>query len=114
MQALYWNGARLQLRKTYPTPLACERRALVRVRCAGVCSTDLQIMKGYMGFRGVPGHEFVGEVCEGPSDLVGKRVVGEINFACGTCEMCHRGLGRHCPARSVMGILHADDRIPLD
>ena len=80
----------------------------MRVRCAGVCSTDLQIMKGYMGFRGVPGHEFVGEVCEGPSDLVGKRVVGEINFACGTCEMCHRGLGRHCPARSVMGILHAD------
>jgi len=108
MQALYWNGARLQLRKTYPIPLVRDRTALVRVRCAGVCSTDLQILKGYMGFRGVPGHEFVGEVSEGPSELIGKRVVGEINFACGTCEMCRRGLGRHCPTRSVMGILNAD------
>lgn len=108
MQALYWNGARLQLRKKYPTPLAHEHMALVRVRCAGVCSTDLQILKGYMGFRGVPGHEFVGEVCEGPDELRGKRVVGEINFACGACEMCRRGLGRHCPTRSVMGILNAD------
>ncbi|HEV8342222.1 MAG TPA: alcohol dehydrogenase catalytic domain-containing protein, partial [Candidatus Binatia bacterium] len=75
---------------------------------AGICSTDLQIFKGYMGFRGVPGHEFVGEVQEGPEDLVGKRVVGEINFSCGECEFCRRGLGRHCSKRRVMGILDAD------
>lgn len=61
-----------------------------------------------MGFTGVPGHEFVGSVSEGPRPLVGKRVVGEINFACGRCESCARDLGRHCPNRSVMGILNAD------
>jgi len=108
MQALEWNGARLRLRKKYPTPPATERLALVRVRLAGICSTDLQLLKGYMYFRGVPGHEFVGEVREGPAELVGKRVVGEINFACGACETCQRGIGRHCPTRSVMGILNAD------
>jgi threonine dehydrogenase-like Zn-dependent dehydrogenase len=61
-----------------------------------------------MGFHGVPGHEFIGEVHEGLAGLIGKRVVGEINFACGACETCRRGLGRHCPTRSVMGILNAD------
>jgi threonine dehydrogenase-like Zn-dependent dehydrogenase len=80
----------------------------VRVRLAGICATDLQIFQGYMDFQGVPGHEFVGEVCAGPSSLIGTRVVGEINFACGHCPFCTRGLGRHCPARRVMGILHAD------
>lgn len=108
MHALYWDGNRLRLQKKYPTPRATERLALVRVRFAGICSTDLQIMKGYMSFHGVPGHEFVGEVYEGPAELMGKRVVGEINFACGTCQMCQQGLGRHCPTRSVMGILNAD------
>jgi threonine dehydrogenase-like Zn-dependent dehydrogenase len=82
--------------------------ALVRVRLAGICSTDLQIFKGYMDFRGVPGHECVGEVCAGPPALIGKRVVGEINFACGRCAWCGRGLERHCPERRVMGILRAD------
>jgi len=75
---------------------------------AGICSTDLQIFKGYMDFTGVPGHEFVGEVAEGPSELMGKRVVGEINFACGTCDTCRGGMSRHCPTRQVMGILNAD------
>lgn len=83
-------------------------RALVKVHLAGICSTDLQILKGYMGFVGVPGHEFVGSVSEGPSALVGKRVVGEINFGCGRCDYCRRDLSRHCPNRSVMGILNAD------
>lgn len=108
MQALCWDGSRLRLQKKYPLPQVDEHLALVRVRLAGICSTDLQIMQGYMGFRGVPGHEFVGEVHEGPVDLVGKRVVGEINFTCGSCDMCHRGLGRHCPTRRVMGIVNAD------
>jgi threonine dehydrogenase-like Zn-dependent dehydrogenase len=92
MHALYWDGNRLRLQRKYPAPRATEHLALVRVHLAGICSTDLQILKGYMGFHGVPGHEFVGEVHEGPAELVGKRVVGEINFACGTCEMCRRGL----------------------
>jgi threonine dehydrogenase-like Zn-dependent dehydrogenase len=61
-----------------------------------------------MGFQGVPGHEFVGEVQSGPSPLLGKRVVGEINFACGRCTLCAQQLGRHCPERRVMGILRAD------
>lgn len=108
MQALCWDGSRLRFHKKYPLPRTDEHLSLVRVRLAGICSTDLQILQGYMGFRGVPGHEFVGEVCDGPAELVGQRVVGEINFACGQCDLCHDGLGRHCPTRSVMGILNAD------
>ena len=108
MLALHWDGQRLRLKRSYPTPQATESTALVRVRLAGICATDLQIFKGYMGFTGVPGHEFVGEVNEGPADLVGKRVVGEINFACGACAACLQGLGRHCSTRRVMGILNAD------
>ena len=129
MQALYWDGHELSLNSSYPTPQtskiedreskivgatggrpesANDQVALVKVHLAGICSTDLQILKGYMDFRGVPGHEFVGSVVEGPQELIDKRVVGEINFACGRCDYCHRGLGRHCPSRSVMGILGAD------
>jgi threonine dehydrogenase-like Zn-dependent dehydrogenase len=73
-----------------------------------MCATDLQILQGYMGFQGVPGHEFVGEVSTGPVELVGTRVVAEINFACGHCPVCMQGLARHCPGRRVMGILNAD------
>ncbi|MBI2985543.1 MAG: alcohol dehydrogenase catalytic domain-containing protein, partial [Deltaproteobacteria bacterium] len=108
MQALHWNGTHLKLDLSYPAPKVDERTTLVRVCLAGICSTDLQIFKGYMGFRGVPGHEFVGEVKEGPVGLIGKRVVGEINFACGSCDFCAKGQGRHCPRRKVMGILGAD------
>jgi len=108
MQALHWNGATLNLDRSYLTPKADEKTALLRVRLAGICSTDLQIFKGYLGFRGVPGHELVGEVKEGPAELVGKRVVVEINFACGRCQFCLGDLGRHCPQRRVMGIVGAD------
>lgn len=108
MQALYWNGEKLRLDPSHPTPKADEKTALLRVRFAGICSTDLQIFKGYMDFRGVPGHEFVGEVKEGPAEFAGRRVVAEINFGCGRCEFCARGLGRHCSGRKVMGILGAD------
>ena len=108
MRALHWNGQRLTLDSSYATPLASEQIARVRVHLAGICSTDLQIFQGYMGFRGVPGHEFVGSVSEGPRDLLGKRVVGEINFGCGQCYDCDRGLSRHCPKRAVMGIFNAE------
>ena len=108
MRALHWDGHNLRVQERYPVPPASAERALVRVRLAGVCSTDLQLLKGYMDFRGVPGHEFVGEVHEGPAEWLGKRVVAEINFGCGRCEACGRGMQRHCPTRQVMGILGAD------
>lgn len=108
MQALYWDGRELRLDTGYRAPIADERTAVVKVHLAGLCSTDLQIFKGYMDFHGVPGHEFVGTVYEGPGEWIGKRVVGEINFACGRCDLCRRDLSRHCRNRSVMGILNAD------
>jgi len=108
MRALHFDGTSLRCIDDHPAPAAGPDEAVVRVRLAGVCSTDLQIMAGYMGFTGVPGHEFVGEVIDGPAHLAGRRVVGEINYACGRCPTCQRGLGRHCPHRTVMGILGAD------
>jgi threonine dehydrogenase-like Zn-dependent dehydrogenase len=87
-----------------PTPAAGE--VLVRVIRAGVCETDLQLIKGYMGFRGVLGHEFVGVAESGP--MKGRRVVGEINCACWKCETCRIGLPTHCPNRTVLGILNHD------
>lgn len=106
MRALVWDGEALRLEQRGPR----EARgwARLRVLLAGVCSTDLQLLRGYMDFVGVPGHEVVGVVEDGPADLVGRRVVAEINFACGACASCAAGLGRHCPTREVMGILEAD------
>jgi threonine dehydrogenase-like Zn-dependent dehydrogenase len=108
MRALHWDGHTLRVHPTYPEPKLTERKALVQVTLAGICSTDLQILRGYMGFSGVPGHEFVGTVVDGPDNLKGQRVVGEINFACGSCGWCAQNLQRHCPNRQVMGILDAD------
>lgn len=83
--------------------------ALVRVSVAGICNTDLEIARGYMGFEGVLGHEFVGVVQEcSDASWLGARVAGEINLACQRCELCRRGLGRHCPTRTVLGILGKD------
>ena len=107
MRALTYDGSRVAVRDV-PRPAVDEASALVRVSLAGVCNTDIELVKGYMGFRGVLGHEFVGTVAEGPASLLGERVVGEINFACGGCAHCTAGLGRHCPSRDVMGILRAD------
>jgi threonine dehydrogenase-like Zn-dependent dehydrogenase len=89
-----------------PRPVPARGEALVRVRMAGICNTDIELSRGYMGFRGVPGHEFVGVVEECGNDrLLGKRVVGEINCVCGTCTFCARELPHHCPHRTVLGIL---------
>ena len=88
-----------------------EGEALVRVRLAGVCNTDLEIARGYAGFEGTLGHEFVGVVEDAPSSyssLKGRRVVGEINAGCGACELCRAGDPRHCPARTVLGIVGRD------
>ena len=93
-----------QADRAAPVPLPGE--ALVRVTRAGVCETDLQLIKGYMGFRGVLGHEFVGVAESGP--YAGRRVVGEINCACDACPTCRTGLRTHCPNRTVLGILRHD------
>ena len=108
MQAIYWDSHDVKLDVNYPLPKAGNETALVKVHLAGICSTDLEILKGYMNFSGVPGHEFVGSVSAGPKQWLGQRVVGEINFGCGNCEFCARDLSRHCPSRKVMGILNAD------
>src|ERR1017187_2886397 len=89
-----------------PRPRRPEGFALIRLLLGGICNTDLELQRGYYDFHGTPGHEFVGEVVAADSaDLVGERVVGEINLACGACEWCARGLGRHCPRRTVLGIV---------
>jgi threonine dehydrogenase-like Zn-dependent dehydrogenase len=107
MRALVWDGSEARMRER-PPPRADDETALVRVTLAGVCNTDLEIVRGYMGYTGILGHEFVGVVEEGPEPWRGERVVGEINFACGACPLCDEGLVRHCPSRRVMGILEAD------
>src|SRR5580692_8478999 len=89
-----------------PKPERPEGFALIRLLQAGICNTDLELQRGYYGFSGIPGHEFVGDVVAADSkDLIGRRVVGEINLACGFCSWCRRAMGRHCPARSVLGIV---------
>jgi alcohol dehydrogenase len=89
-----------------PRPRRPAGYSLIRLLCAGICNTDLELLRGYYGFSGTPGHEFVGEVVSSDNrDLVGRRVVGEINLACGKCEWCKRDLGRHCPTRKVLGIV---------
>jgi 2-desacetyl-2-hydroxyethyl bacteriochlorophyllide A dehydrogenase len=83
--------------------------ALVRVRLAGICGTDLELVRGYYPFTGVPGHEFVGEVVDAlDNGWVGKRVVGEINAVCGECEQCQNGRSTHCERRTVLGIANRD------
>ena len=90
-----------------PIPARPEGFALLRLLCAGICNTDLELQRGYYGFSGTPGHEFVAEVVEADErGLRGRRVTGEINLACGACAWCHKGLGRHCPNRTVLGIVN--------
>jgi threonine dehydrogenase-like Zn-dependent dehydrogenase len=108
MRALFFDG-RLELRTDYPDPAPVPGESIVKMSLAGICGTDLEITRGYMEYRGVPGHEFVGRVVQSESTaLMGKRVVGEINASCGTCNWCIDGMGRHCPARTVLGILGRD------
>jgi len=109
MKALYYDGERLRYVQHYPDPLPTPGEALVRVRLAGVCNTDLEVLRGYADFQGILGHEFVGvvEACEDAS-WVGQRVVGEINISCGECALCQRGLPTHCLQRKVLGIRGRD------
>jgi alcohol dehydrogenase len=105
MLAVHFEKHRASVREV-ARPRRTEGYALVRLRYGGICNTDLELLRGYYGFSGTPGHEFVGEVVTADNArLVGRRVVGEINLACGNCEWCKRGLGRHCPTRKVLGIV---------
>lgn len=108
MRALIFNG-NLEYKTDYPLPKPGKSEALIRVTHAGICNTDIEITKGYMGFNGILGHEFVGVVqeCE-KKELVGKRVTGEINIGCGICSFCRNHMHNHCPKRSVLGILNRD------
>ena len=108
MRALVFNK-NLKYTDAYQAPVPAKGEALIRVTHAGICNTDLEITRGYMGFQGVPGHEFVGivEKCDSKS-LIGKRVGGEINISCGKCPECLKNLGNHCRKRSVLGILNKD------
>lgn len=106
MRALVFDNS-LRLDTRYPDPIPESGDTLIKIRRAGICSTDLEILKGYMGFKGVLGHEFVGDVLSSPRrELIGQRVVGEINIVCGRCDLCMSGLSNHCRNRSVMGILN--------
>jgi len=119
MQALWLENQKIDLRDVPVRDNPGE--ALIKVRKAGVCGTDLELVRGYYPYTGIPGHEFVGEVVEAPDpDWIGARVVGEINIVCGKCEQCHNGRPTHCESRSVLGIINRDGvfaeyvRLPLE
>ena len=105
MISVHIEDGRVDLRNV-PRPERPEGFALIRLLAGGICNTDLELRRGYYGFSGTPGHEFVGEVVEADTHaLAGRRVVGEINLACHACSWCARGLERHCPGRTVLGIV---------
>jgi 2-desacetyl-2-hydroxyethyl bacteriochlorophyllide A dehydrogenase len=108
MQAVWLENNALSLRDDLPVPEPGRGEALVKVRLAGICGTDLALVKGYHSFNGIPGHEFVGEIVRA-SDRplrVGERVVGEINVACGRCALCLANMPRHCEQRTALGVLN--------
>jgi alcohol dehydrogenase len=107
MLALSFDG-QPQLQEV-PRPAPGDGEVLIRVHLAGICRTDLEVLKGYHGFQGIIGHEFVGQVA-GPeaSPWLGQRVVGEINLGCGACNLCRRGLAGHCRTRRVLGLKDHD------
>ena len=104
MRAVAVCDGRLQLLLEAPEPDYGEGEALIRTRLAGICNTDLELVRGYYDYQGILGHEFVGEVVAGPEVWLGRRVVGEINVACGACDFCLAGIPSHCRRRTVLGI----------
>lgn len=110
MRGIYFDGQKARYRNDLPKPEASEGESLIRILMAAVCSTDKEILKGYRPqFRGVMGHEFVGVVEQSPDEsLIGKRVVGELNAACGKCVYCRTGRPTHCSSRRVLGMQDKD------
>jgi len=104
MKATFFDGKKIIFHNNYPDPISDE--TIIRVNLAGICGTDLEILDGYMQYNGILGHEFVGVIEKSKnSEMIGKRVVGEINAGCGKCDSCIQGMERHCPTRTVLGIL---------
>lgn len=103
MRALVYDG-QLKLQDV-PLPHLGDGEALLKIRLAGICNTDLEIIHGYKGFTGILGHEYVAEIVDGVPDRIGQRVVGEINVACGTCDFCIRGIPSQCRKRTVVGMI---------
>ena len=108
MKAVWLEDSSVSLRGDIPDPRPSEDEALIRIDYAGICSTDHGLIRGMYPFTGVPGHEFVGRVDDGPSALVGKRVVGVISASCLDCATCRQGRPGHCPNRTVLGIQNRD------
>ncbi len=107
MQALWLENNQISLRDV-PQPKK-PSEALIKIRKAGICSTDLELVKGYYPYAGILGHEFVGEVIDAPDKKwIGARVVGDINAVCGKCEACLNGRPTHCESRTVLGIVNRD------
>ncbi len=107
MKSLWLENNKIDLREV-PQPQK-PNEALVKIRKAGICSTDLELVKGYYPYTGILGHEFVGEVVKADdASWIGQRVVGEINAVCGECEQCLNGRPTHCENRTVLGIVNRD------
>jgi threonine dehydrogenase-like Zn-dependent dehydrogenase len=106
MQGLWLEANQLSLKTDLPKPQPTPGEALVKVLRAGICNTDLELIRGYYPYTGVLGHEFVGIVEQGPDQLLNQRVVGSINAACGHCYYCDRGIPSHCENRTVLGIVN--------
>lgn len=112
MKAIVFDEV-LKLENDYKKPVPQKGEALIKVTLAGICNTDFEITKGYMGYKGVLGHEFIGiveDVNSNDKTLIGKRVVAEISYGCHKpdCEWCNQGLVRHCPNRHTIGIWKKD------
>lgn len=103
MRALVFDGT-LKLVEDLPLPTPAADEVLIRTRRAGICNTDLELVRGMYDFRGIPGHEFCGEVVQGPDSWCGRRVTGEINISCGDCRLCRLGISSQCMARHTLGI----------
>jgi threonine dehydrogenase-like Zn-dependent dehydrogenase len=110
VRSLWLEAQALRVREDVPLPVPPVDEALVRVHLAGICNTDLELVRGYYPFAGVPGHEFVGTVVSAAAApaWVGRRVAGEINAACGSCVSCRAGRPTHCEKRTVLGIVARD------
>ena len=110
MRAIYYDGRDAVYKEDYPIPVPAGNDSLVQILLAAVCNTDKEVRRGYKpDFTGVMGHEFVGKVISSPNpDLVGKRVVGELNEACGHCIYCKTGRPHHCSNRKVIGMTNKD------
>ena len=108
MKAVWLEDNKLALLDNLESPHPKTGEALVRVKLAGICSTDLELVKGYYPYTGILGHEFVGEILDAPDapERIGQRVVGEINVVCGSCWQCLAGRPTHCVQRSVLGIVN--------